>query len=123
MSINFSTLDVVAEDNIWSFIEPQMSIVAACLPTLTPLFHGGRDPASIIRSVRSILSLRSLSSQTREKKISPSNTSLERENKDARHTWLQLDSDASQSNNINYEHGVELENIHDDRRIYDGIAV
>jgi hypothetical protein len=40
-------------------IEPNCSIIAACLPTYGPLFRGGRTAESMIRSVRSVLSLRS----------------------------------------------------------------
>ena len=38
--------------------------MAACLPTYGPLFHDGRSPGSIIRSIRSILSIRSQSSKS-----------------------------------------------------------
>lgn len=41
-------------------LEPNCSILAACLPTFGPLVAGGRGPESIVRSVRSIFSLRSL---------------------------------------------------------------
>ncbi|KAL8919491.1 MAG: hypothetical protein Q9208_006776 [Pyrenodesmia sp. 3 TL-2023] len=44
---------------IWTFIECCTSIVAACLPTLAPLFRGNGRLDSLIRSVRSLLSLRS----------------------------------------------------------------
>ncbi|KUI65713.1 hypothetical protein VM1G_00061 [Cytospora mali] len=47
---------------IFMVLEPNCSIVAACLPTYGPLIAGGRAPESIIRSVRSIFSLRSLRS-------------------------------------------------------------
>jgi len=36
---------------IWSQIEACWSIVCACLPTLGPLFRGGRSPESIVNSV------------------------------------------------------------------------
>lgn len=40
-------------------LEPNCSIIAACLPCYGPLFVGGRAPESLIRSVRSVFSLRS----------------------------------------------------------------
>lgn len=40
-------------------LEPNCSILAACLPTYGPLVSGGRAPESIVRSVRSVFSLRS----------------------------------------------------------------
>jgi hypothetical protein len=40
-------------------LEPNCSILAACLPTYGPLLSGGRAPESLVRSVRSVFSLRS----------------------------------------------------------------
>ncbi|KAF2198219.1 hypothetical protein GQ43DRAFT_494122 [Delitschia confertaspora ATCC 74209] len=40
---------------IWAHIEPNCSIIAACLPTYGPLFHNGRSAHSLIRSLRSAL--------------------------------------------------------------------
>ncbi|KAI0896220.1 hypothetical protein F4806DRAFT_496338 [Annulohypoxylon nitens] len=48
---------------IFLILEPNCSIIAACLPCYGPLFAGGRAPESLVRSVRSILSLRSLGSK------------------------------------------------------------
>ncbi|PLB51304.1 hypothetical protein P170DRAFT_407100 [Aspergillus steynii IBT 23096] len=42
----------------WAIIEPNMSIVAACLPTYANLFGLGQGLRSVIRSVRSFLSTR-----------------------------------------------------------------
>ncbi|KAI8949234.1 hypothetical protein F4801DRAFT_553894 [Xylaria longipes] len=42
---------------IWKMIEPNVSILAANLPLYGPLLKGGRGPESIIRSVRSVLSI------------------------------------------------------------------
>ncbi|KAK3942830.1 hypothetical protein QBC46DRAFT_308347 [Diplogelasinospora grovesii] len=47
---------------IFMVLEPNCSILAACMPTYGPLMAGGRGPESIIRSVRSIFSLRSVGS-------------------------------------------------------------
>ncbi|KAL2020336.1 hypothetical protein VTK56DRAFT_8564 [Thermocarpiscus australiensis] len=44
---------------IFMVLEPNCSILAACLPTYGPLVAGGRAPESILRSVRSVFSLRS----------------------------------------------------------------
>lgn len=44
-------------------LEPNCSIIAACLPCFGPLVAGGRAPESLIRSVRSVLSIRSRSSR------------------------------------------------------------
>ncbi|KAI1114205.1 hypothetical protein F5Y14DRAFT_415006 [Nemania sp. NC0429] len=48
---------------IFMILEPNFSIVAACLPTLGPLFIGARGPESMIRSVRSFLSIGSRNSK------------------------------------------------------------
>ncbi|KAI7782218.1 hypothetical protein LA080_013764 [Diaporthe eres] len=49
-------------------IEPHCSIIAGCLPTFGPLISGGRAPESLVRSVRSILSLASGMSSPRGSK-------------------------------------------------------
>lgn len=46
----------------WPMIQMGVALVAACLPTLRPLFHG-LSPESVIQSVRSNLSLSSLRSK------------------------------------------------------------
>ncbi|KAH9884986.1 hypothetical protein F4778DRAFT_517129 [Xylariomycetidae sp. FL2044] len=52
---------IYLQDQIYIFkiIEPNCSIIAACLPCYGPLFKGGRAAESLIRSVRSIVSLAS----------------------------------------------------------------
>ena len=52
-------------------VEPCASIIAACLPTLGPLFKSGQNPGSLIQSIRSVLfnrfwSLTSSSSRSRK---------------------------------------------------------
>ncbi|KAL6720898.1 hypothetical protein ACLMJK_002823 [Lecanora helva] len=46
-----------AKTAIFTTVEPNCSIIAACLPCYGPLLEGGRTAESIIRSVRSALSL------------------------------------------------------------------
>ncbi|MCJ1358731.1 MAG: hypothetical protein MMC33_008731, partial [Icmadophila ericetorum] len=41
---------------IWSFIEPSASVVCACLPTMGPLFRGGRSAASLVDGIKSVFS-------------------------------------------------------------------
>lgn len=56
--------DVLGIDTIvlvWSQVEAGIAIVAACLPTLRPLFKGN-SPESLINSLRSVFSLQSLES-------------------------------------------------------------
>ncbi|KAI9648373.1 hypothetical protein NHQ30_003006 [Ciborinia camelliae] len=48
----------------WSMLEVGIAMIASCLPTLRPLFHGF-SPESVIRSIRSALSLHSLSSRNK----------------------------------------------------------
>ncbi|KAL4999870.1 hypothetical protein BDV10DRAFT_184014 [Aspergillus recurvatus] len=47
---------------IFMILEPNCSIIAACLPCYGPLFGRGRAPDSLIRSLRSVFTLRSQSS-------------------------------------------------------------
>lgn len=46
----------------WPMVQMGVALVAACLPTLRPLFHGV-SPESVIQSIRSNLSLSSLRSK------------------------------------------------------------
>ncbi|KAI4111250.1 MAG: hypothetical protein LQ339_000711 [Xanthoria mediterranea] len=54
-------LGVVSIILFWAMIEIGVAVIAACLPTLRPLFQGF-SPESIINSLRSAISLRSLRS-------------------------------------------------------------
>ena len=47
----------------WSLVEASLAVVSACLPTIRPLFHGV-SPESIIRSIRSRISLQSMGSRS-----------------------------------------------------------
>ncbi|EPE32025.1 plasma membrane protein Pth11-like protein [Glarea lozoyensis ATCC 20868] len=47
----------------WSMIEMGMAIVAACLPSLRPLFGGMGSVRSFSKAIRSLFSVRSLSSE------------------------------------------------------------
>ncbi|CAD6564414.1 MAG: hypothetical protein ASARMPREDX12_002653 [Alectoria sarmentosa] len=46
---------------LWTSIEPTLGVIGACLPTMRPFFSGV-SPESVIRSIRSQLSLHSLRS-------------------------------------------------------------
>lgn len=100
-----------------------MSVVAACLPTLAPLFKGGRDPASMIRSVQSKLSLRSISSRMSARGREASPTSREHENEDAKYAWLQLNLNVNHSNDIAFERNAELDRIRTAQPVSNGIFV
>ena len=50
----------------WSLIETGVAIPVACLPTLRPLFHG-LSPESVINSIRSMISLSSVHSDSKKK--------------------------------------------------------
>ncbi|PSN75085.1 hypothetical protein BS50DRAFT_671333 [Corynespora cassiicola Philippines] len=64
---------ILAPTMYWTIPETCIAVVGACLPTLRPIFHGW-SPESVIGSVRSALSLGSLSSNHR-KDGSPTKTS------------------------------------------------
>ncbi|APA08412.1 hypothetical protein sscle_03g031820 [Sclerotinia sclerotiorum 1980 UF-70] len=49
---------------VWSYVEVGVGVVAACLPTLRPIF-GSRTPESLVNSVRSAVTLNSLTSSRR----------------------------------------------------------
>ena len=56
---------------VWTFVEVGVGTIAACLPTLKPIFDS-RTPESIVNSVRSKLSINSQGSPTRRKAKSDS---------------------------------------------------
>lgn len=66
---NARVAGLVATDDIgvvslllfWGMVELGVGMIAICLPTLRPLFAGW-SPESIIRSIRSAISLRSIQS-------------------------------------------------------------
>lgn len=102
---------VITKDTMWSFIEPSMSITAACLPTLAPLFRGGRDASSLIRSVKSVLSIFStLSFSKKSERGSASNKNpADQDSQGAKREWLQLSSKLGRSDNISYQCEVTLD--------------
>ncbi|KAI1418753.1 hypothetical protein F5Y12DRAFT_781319 [Xylaria sp. FL1777] len=53
---------VQSKQFIFLILEPNCSIIAACLPCYGPLLKTGRGPESLVRSVRSMFSLQSRSS-------------------------------------------------------------
>ncbi|KXX79073.1 hypothetical protein MMYC01_203048 [Madurella mycetomatis] len=58
-SDSYSLVSNQSKQYIFMVLEPNCSILAACLPTYGPLVSGGRAPESIVRSVRSVFSIRS----------------------------------------------------------------
>ncbi|CAI6331426.1 unnamed protein product [Periconia digitata] len=54
-----SAVHLQSQNFILMIIEPNISVVAACLPCYGPLVKGGRSQMSLINSVRSMFSLRS----------------------------------------------------------------
>lgn len=48
----------LTQGNIWAAIEPNCSVIAACLPTFGPLFTNDRSSGSRFRSLRSFLSFK-----------------------------------------------------------------
>ena len=59
---------------LWTSIEPTLGVIGACLPTLRPFFSG-ISPESVIRSIRSQISLHSLRSPKGSPKGSRNTTS------------------------------------------------
>ncbi|KAH6666984.1 hypothetical protein B0J14DRAFT_705032 [Halenospora varia] len=59
---------------IWSQIEACWSVVCACLPTLGPIFHGGRTAESMVNSFRSIFSSQSSESLREKSRKNSSNS-------------------------------------------------
>jgi hypothetical protein len=53
--VRITILGLVTNVEIWSEVEACVAVIAACLPTLRPLF-AGKSPESLIGSIRSIFS-------------------------------------------------------------------
>ena len=100
-----------------------MSIIAACLPTLAPLFRGGRDPASIVRSVRSIFSLRSISSRQEKDRSDASNNTGRDKIKNAKSAWRQLNSSQAHSNDVVHDESTALVDLESQPPRLDAIVV
>ncbi|KAI1145081.1 hypothetical protein F4825DRAFT_457867 [Nemania diffusa] len=73
---------------VFLMLEPHISITAACLPCYGPLLEGGRSPESLVRSVRSIISLASRGSSSSNSK---------------QRTAVRLDSNNDSQHEINLE--------------------
>ncbi|MCJ1246110.1 hypothetical protein MMC30_003315 [Trapelia coarctata] len=89
--LTYQTADIL----IWSAIEPCTSIICACLPTLGPLFKGGRTPESLVNSLRSYFSNRSRSSVggSKDRKNSDDTNSASDKNLSAeKRSWMAKDS-------------------------------
>lgn len=81
-------------------IEPNCSIIAACLPCYGPLFAKGRSPESLVRSVRSVFSLRSKNSSTNRSPSGSTNATARNETSFDSHVELkQVSKDWSESQN------------------------
>ena len=101
-----------------------MSIVAACLPTLAPLFRDGRDPASVIRTVRSIFFLRGNSPGQKKDPIGPpGKNSSRREVKLAKDSWRKLNPGQGHSNDVVYNESVPLDDLNSQSPPSDAIVV
>ena len=61
-----SAAETVTITIYWSMIETGLALIAACLPSLRFLF-GATTPASLVRSIRSAMSLHSLRSSQRSR--------------------------------------------------------
>ena len=78
-------LELVPKILLWGLIEVDLAVVAACLPTYAPLLHD-RALESVVRSARSIISLRS-----RESGSSGSRRRREDvEDEEAKNEWLAM---------------------------------
>ena len=118
-----SSPDVATKNSIWSVVEPNMSVVAACLPTFGPLYQHARSPGSMIKSLRSLLSPSSISSKTTGKGDTTLNGSTELESRDSRSAWLRLQSDGAHKNNISYDPDVEWDGMREGQPIPRGVLV
>ncbi|KAL8915975.1 MAG: hypothetical protein Q9172_006534 [Xanthocarpia lactea] len=86
------------------------SIIAACLPTLAPLFRGNWQLDTIVRSARSMLSLRSKSSKISTYQEKPNGNKQPDHQAASRDAWLELSSNPSYSNFVCGGKNLDVEN-------------
>lgn len=72
-SSGFNQVAVQWKNFIFMILEPNCSIIAACLPTYGPLFRGAWNLQSILRSVRSVFSLQSARGSSGSRSRNPTN--------------------------------------------------
>ena len=84
---------------LWTSIEPTLGVIGACLPTLRPFFHGV-SPESVIRSIRSQISLHSLRSPKGSPKGSTNATTHSGPSSDSKERFAHQDDAAGSSNAI-----------------------
>ena len=119
---------IVYDVEIWSFVEPQPSMVAACLPTLAPLIRRGRDPGSIVPSIQSILPLGSSSSKKSPKQSEDqkyrSSAGGWVEFQNSKHDWQRLNTNtASSRTHAMHNEGIALTDLERQQRPADAIIV
>lgn len=76
-------LELVPKILLWGLVEVDLAVVAACLPTYAPLLHD-RALESVVRSARSIISLRSRESGSSGSRRRRGNV----EDEEAKDAWL-----------------------------------
>lgn len=79
-SSGFSAIYLQSTQFIFVILEPNCSVIAACLPCYGPFLAKGRSPESLVRSMKSVFSLRSRdsytnSSQSKSTDVAPRNDS------------------------------------------------
>lgn len=105
---------------LWTSIEPTLGVIGACLPTLRPLFQG-ISPESVIRSIRSQISLPSLRSHKGSPKSSPNATSHSGPSSDSNERFTHPVELAEGSSTIgNGMTSIELENRNQMEKTWDG---
>lgn len=95
-------IDISSNLSIWSVIEPCISIIAACLPTLGPLVRDGVSLQSLIRSLqpRCVKRSRAISTES-DRSIGPVHRTLS----SSERAWHKFQEDYS---NTSYSVEVEL---------------
>ena len=106
---------------LWTSIEPTLGVIGACLPTLGPLFQGV-SPESVIRSIRSQISLHSLRSPKRSPKGSTNATSHSGAAGDSKERFAHAAETTEGSNTtVNEFTNIELEDRKQMEKNWDGI--
>ena len=105
---------------LWTSIEPTLGVIGACLPTLRPFFSG-ISPESVIRSIRSQISLHSIRSPKRSPKGSPNATSHSGPSSDSNERFVHSDGAVEGLSAVdNYITTVELEDRDKMEKTWDG---
>ncbi|CAF9937200.1 MAG: hypothetical protein ALECFALPRED_007138 [Alectoria fallacina] len=99
---------VAVSVTMWFIIESQTSIIAACLPTLAPLFRSSQYAGFKVQMRRPMPVLRPIRLRGTTKSSKVDSTHIEQGSKDDRRPWEHMNSDSSHEGDVASDSNAEL---------------